>query len=60
MKEPLMSLYDIEVTMIDGRPQKTEAYRDRTLLVVNVACRSGCTLRSRICGRYALPLIFRD
>ena len=46
MKAPV-SPYDIEVTTIGGRPQKTEAYRGRTL-------------RSSVCGRYALPLIFCD
>jgi glutathione peroxidase-family protein len=29
-----MSLYDIEVTTIEGRPQSMGAYRGKTLLVV--------------------------
>ena len=38
-----MSIYDIEVTTIDGRPQKMEAYRGKTLLIVNVASECGFT-----------------
>jgi glutathione peroxidase len=38
-----MSIYDIEVTTIDGRPQKLDAYRGKTLLIVNVASQCGFT-----------------
>lgn len=38
-----MSLYDIEVTTIDGRRQRLEAYRGQVLLIVNVASQCGFT-----------------
>jgi len=38
-----MGLYDIDVTTIDGRMQKMDAYRGRTLLIVNVASECGFT-----------------
>lgn len=38
-----MSLYDIPVTTIDGRPGTLEPYRGRTLLIVNVASECGFT-----------------
>jgi glutathione peroxidase len=37
------SLYDFEVTTIDGRTEKLDAYRGQVLLVVNVASRCGFT-----------------
>ena len=38
-----MSIYDIDVKTIDGKPQKLEAYRGKTLLIVNVASQCGFT-----------------
>lgn len=38
-----MSLYDIDLVTIDGMPQKMEAYRGKTLLIVNVASECGFT-----------------
>ena len=38
-----MSIYDIEVKTIDGRLQRMDVYRGKTLLVVNVASQCGFT-----------------
>jgi glutathione peroxidase len=38
-----MNLYDIDVTTIDGKTQKMDVYRGRTLLIVNVASQCGFT-----------------
>lgn len=38
-----MTLYDIEVTRIDGTTQTMAAYRGRVLLIVNVASKCGFT-----------------
>lgn len=40
---PVKSLYDIEVTTIDGETVKLEAYKGKTLLIVNTASRCGFT-----------------
>jgi len=38
-----MNFYDIELVTIDGKLQKMEAYRGKTLLIVNVASECGYT-----------------
>ena len=38
-----MNLYDIELVTIDGKPQKMDDYRRKTLLIVNVASQCGFT-----------------
>jgi len=53
-----MSIYDIEVTTIEGQPQKMEAYRGQTLLVVNVASRCGYT--PQYAGLQALYEQYKD
>jgi glutathione peroxidase len=39
----MQNLYDFKVATIDGREQRLDAYRDRVLLIVNVASRCGFT-----------------
>ena len=53
-----MSIYDIEVTTIEGQPQRIEAYRGQTLLVVNVA--SKCVFTPQYKGLQALYDQYRD
>jgi len=38
-----MNLYDIDLVTIDGKPQKMDDYRSKTLLIVNVASQCGFT-----------------
>ena len=38
-----MSFYDIDLVTIDGKPQKMDLYRGKTLLIVNVASQCGFT-----------------
>jgi glutathione peroxidase len=42
-RRPRVSVYDFDVTTIDGVPQKMDAYRGKTLLIVNVASLCGYT-----------------
>ena len=38
-----MNLYDIDLVTIDGKPQRMDDYRSKTLLIVNVASECGFT-----------------
>lgn len=38
-----MNFYDIDLVTIDGKPQKIDVYRGKTLLIVNVASQCGFT-----------------
>ena len=38
-----MNLYDIDLVTIDGKPQRMDDYRSKTLLIVNVASQCGFT-----------------
>jgi len=53
-----MSLYDIDLVTIDGKPQKIEVYRGKTLLIVNVA--SECGFTPQYMGLQALYDKFKD
>lgn len=53
-----MSLYDIDLVTINGKPQKMEAYRGKTLLIVNVA--SECGFTPQYMGLQALYDKFKD
>jgi len=53
-----MSIYDFDVTTIDGQPQKLEAYRGRVLLIVNVASR--CAFTGQYAGLEELYQRYKD
>lgn len=53
-----MNLYDIDLVTIDGKPQKMETYRGKTLLIVNVA--SECGFTPQYTGLQALYDKFKD
>jgi len=53
-----MSLYEIEVRAIDGKPQRLADFRGRVLLVVNVA--SQCGFTPQYAGLEALYQKYRD
>jgi len=54
----MSSIYDIEVTTIGGKVQKMDAYRGKTLLVVNVASKCGFT--PQYVGLEALHRRYKD
>ena len=53
-----VSFYDINLVTIDGKPQKMDVYRSKTLLIVNVA--SECGFTPQYVGLQALYDKFRD
>ncbi len=53
-----LSFYDIDLVTIDGKPQKMDVYRSKTLLIVNVA--SECGFTPQYVGLQALYDKFKD
>src|SRR6185312_1319421 len=41
--DAMTTIYDFEANLLDGTPQKLEAYRGKVLLIVNVASKCGFT-----------------
>jgi glutathione peroxidase len=56
MEEP--SVYDFDVTAIDGMPGRMEAWRGKTLLIVNVA--SACGFTPQYAGLERLYRAYKD
>jgi glutathione peroxidase len=56
--ENIVTIYDIEVTTIDGVPQSLASYRGKVLLIVNVASKCGFT--PQYAGLEALQLRHQD
>jgi glutathione peroxidase len=52
------SVYDFDVTTLDGKPQRLSDYRGKTLLIVNVA--SACGFTPQYSGLEALYRKYRD
>jgi len=57
-REDAVSIYDFEVTTIDGRTRKLSVYRGKTLLIVNVASKCGFT--PQYAGLEALYRRYKD
>jgi glutathione peroxidase len=53
-----MSLYDIDLTTLEGKPQTMAVFRGKTLLIVNVA--SHCGYTSQYAGLQALHEQYKD
>lgn len=57
-EQAMKSIYDFEMTDIDGKPVKLSAYADKVVLIVNVASKCGFT--SQYEGLQALYEKYRD
>ena len=58
MKSPAPSIYEIDVTTIDGRRQSMAEFRERVLLIVNVA--SACGYTPQYTGLERLYRAYKD
>ena len=54
----MTAIYDFQATDIDGKPRKLEAYRGKTMLIVNVA--SQCGFTPQYTGLEAMYRKFKD